>query len=303
MNILDAFAKLDAITEPLVESAATDDFKKLLDEINQLNQNIKVLQSQKAKEWDTEYSKKFEKEAEELNKLKKELSDLRQSYQDYLYTEVEDDGDRYYYNKIYKDNPERKAAAAEKEAALETRLKELETRYNRIVNELRAEQDLKFAKLSSKTNELSTKQSQKDLAFKTIIEEELPELEKLVEKIQEYVNITPDWKRITYNKGRIYFTLKNSKPFNYEVSYWEAIDEDKMEELALENEFIYDVAFSLGISEDIIDNLNKSNLGEVLEIPGSSWKFLFDFDVEYDEPDEDVSSISWDINCYLVKEL
>lgn len=126
-------------------------------------------------------------------------------------------------------------------------------------------------------------------------EEDRKEVERLCAKIRPYVEITPIWPTASdpsISKGRIYVNL-NDKPFDYEVDpddfddydYFKTDDVlDKLEKLYGE-ERLWWVADSLGISEESFDAALKT--GELIDIPGSSWKLLAALDVSIvgDEPE------------------
>jgi hypothetical protein len=328
MNILEAFQELD---KSMTESASTDEFKQLLMEINRLDKEIKELQSKKQSEWTTTYSKKFEKEAKELAQLKKDLQELRNSYREYSHTERERDDDRYFYYDVYVDNADKKAAVAEHEAELTTKLAELESKYQEIVNSIKAEAEADDTNtaLKTKSTTLGTKNERKAAILKKIIEEERPELEELVKKINTVTTVTADFNSLSAGNGTLIFRF-TSTPFTYEIDY-DRIDvddgeatintsgiEDALNEDVFENGFLYDVGYSLDLPEDEIENWDE---GEAIEIPGSTWKLWKVYDISYDEPEvhsyssgratywepdwDDIDydeEINWTVTCFLVKD-
>lgn len=326
MNITEAFNYLDSI---LLESAATDEFRQLSKEIDQLDKEIKTIQNQKTKSWDHKYTRKYELVALELTQLKQELKDLEKSYKEFSHTEREDDGDRYYYFDVFVDNPEKKAAVAAQEKALEKKLKELEIEYNKIVAELRAEYEKDFRSyskaMSDKAAIVANKKNAKNNLFKAIIAEERAELEQLINKVNKYTKVNANISNITLHNGKLFLGL-TSKTKEIEIDLWDDVDyednyasvnTDKLvtiaEEHALEDGFLFDVAYSLGIDEERLDQIDFtfSSSGNTVDIPNSSWKLSTDCDMSHNKPHVSVhynevdveENFEYTITCYLVKEI
>lgn len=293
MDMTEAFRQLDEI---LQESTATDNLKQLLTEIDQLNNNIKDLWAQKDNSWKTEYSKKFEKESAELLQLKNELRDLIDTYRHKHYTDWDSDGDPTDFE--YSIDEKKRSEVAEREADIRKRLAEVQARHDKLAAEVKAEHEASFAghtaAIADKSSVLKTKKERKEEIFNKIVEEEQPELEKLLSKIIAAKEVMADPRQITLHKGSLYVSL--TKTFDCEVNEGDlmlddneepSFDSNRIAALVSEDQGtdgLYTIAEYLGISDDVIYSALKSGQVANLEIPNNTWKLSTDFDIEVGEP-------------------
>lgn len=284
MNMLEAFEQLDKLNE-----SAIDDLRGIISEINELDQEINSLKDQK---YNSDTAKKINQMQKELWQLGCDISNLKDTYRTREYTEFDSDGDPTDWEYIITDENQ-KAAVAEQEAALEQKYAELNANFKEL--QKIAETEEVALKLKNKTSVLKSKEERKKAIVNAVIEEDRPELEKIIADANKHVKLTPDWKKVSQHNGKIYLKLISDE-FDYEVDhdYIEYdgdepyIDTDKLynnlEEYILE-EPIYEVAYSLINNDEVVDSLKREDRGELLDIPGSSWKFLFDFDLDYVDPE------------------
>ena len=292
MNLTEALKQLDALNE----SVATDEYKQILSDIQKLDSEIQELQRQKAKSWENNYTKKFETETKQLNQLRKELEDLKKSYQEVWYTEREEDDDRYYYYDVYRDNPEKKAAVADKENELSKKLVELETRYEEIVASIKTEHETDFAaqtkSITDKSASLKNKQERKKEIFQKILEEERSELERILKKISDR-SIYIDWVHFSIRKNKLIIPLvkKHSVTIDQDdfefdtdgvASFNSTSVESNIDDEAIE--MLQQIAYDLGVDDTQIDEwLNKKEIN--CPIPKSSWLLSNNWDTDLQEPD------------------
>jgi hypothetical protein len=287
---------------PLVESAATDEYRQLLGEIDQLETEVKDLQKQKAQSWNSEYSKKFAEETKALNQLRMELVDLKKSYE-HWYRVADHWGNVDWDFDI---DEEKKQEVAEQEAELEARFRELETKYNEIVAGVKAEHEADFAAhtqtISDKTSVLKNKKARKEAAFKAIVEEERPELEKILEELVTSKEVLVNWDQVKIHNGLIFVPI--TKTFDYEVDPDDidieqddtSFNETRIEEYTDEQgiEGLYTIADYLGLDQSELETAISAEKEVLLSIPNSSWKLSTSFDTEFDEPNITVYGWSGD---------
>ena len=325
MSILSAFDDMD---RALLESAATDEFKQLLAEITQLDQEIADLVKEKSTSWNTDYAKKFEAEQRDLERVRRDLDSLVRTYRTKHYTEWDDDGDPVNFE--YSINAAKQKEESMLEAAIRMKLEEDEAAYYRLKAQAEQDHAKAFAShtqaIKDKTAYKEDRKARKEALLKAIIEEERPELEELIKKANEYTKATADTNKISFHEGKLYLALTSEQDeiviepwsdVDYD-DYGASVDIDKLveeaENRALEDGFLLDVAYGLGFDEDALDKIDFTfgNTYSAIEIPGSSWKLLTGCDLEYNEPSawvnrHDETEIDEDfkytITCYLIKEL
>ncbi len=292
MKLTEAFEQLDLINE----SANTDEYSQILADIEKLDNEIRTLQGEKAKSWNSEYSKKFEQEAKELNDLRRELYKLIKSYQYVAHVWYDEDGHADY---DYEDDPELKAKVADQEAELRARLTELEAQYEKIVQGYKDEHEKAFAghtaDIAAKTQVLDDKKTRKKAVFADIVEEVRPELEELINRIGEGLSV--DWKHISINNGQLIVPISKSASDSYVDDYYDfdtddygptiTFDTEKFEddckESALEDD-LPQVAYNLDIPESDIDTWLTEDEGATIEIPASTWLLCNECYIEAEEP-------------------
>ena len=304
-------------------------------EISQLDKEIDELSRQKSRGWGSTYTQRYKNEEAELKQIKAELNALQNTYREW-YSELIDDDDRSYYMDNYTINREKQAAVADQEAVLVAKLKEVEAKYEKAVQKVKADYEKDFStqsqSITDKTNLRKDRQERKNASLKAIIEEDKAELEKIIENIHQYADITPKWDKINYQNGKIYFPLV-SPTFTFDFDPWEEVEFDGNEPYLdidnlidqlnndiMDDGYIFDVLAGTGIDETVIAALGESDIGELLAIPGSSWKFLFDVELDYNEPsisyyyrpgsywepddsELDCDDLKYNISCFLVKEI
>ena len=318
MNMLEAFEQLNKLNE-----SATDDFRDIAADLTVLEKEIKDLELKRFKNGQ---NLSDGPEANEIKQLKAELRDLQKSYQEFSHTERVYDDDRYWDDDIFVDNEEKKAAVADQEAALVKKLDELEAKYKELEVNIHAETDKSIA---DKKAALKSKQELKDSALKAIVEEDRAELEKIISKINAEVQMTPLWDEVSFHGNKIFLTLETKELESYGISEDEInFDDDdpsinvdnlyeKITEDATFDYMNYIGHYGLGI------DLKSYKKGDLMTIPGSSWKLLYDCDIDIeDEPQvthyEYTPATYWDtasvdleydeilyysVTCYLVKEI
>jgi DNA repair exonuclease SbcCD ATPase subunit len=325
MNMTEAFKQLNKI---LQESTASDEYSQVLQDMDQLDHEIKELQRHKEQSWNKKRSETAKAEAEELSKLRKELSALSDTYTNWRRVTTYDGDVDWDFDIDY----EKQKAVAKQEAELKNKLKELETRYNEILASVKAEHEASFADttrdITDKTSAFKAKKARKEEIFNRVKEEERAELDELLKKITAQLPVAADSSNISLFKGHLILGL-HSKTFTFDIDYelidfsndTASIDTNKVEE-QLKNstegeDFWGDIADSLEID---YKNIQSAAEGDLLDIPGSTWKLAYDFDVDYDEPEvhsyrsgdatywepawDDIDydeTINWTATCYLMK--
>lgn len=329
MNIAEAFEQLNSLNEQLLESAATDEYRQILGEIDQLERDVKDLQKQKAQSWNNDYSKKFEEETRALNQLRKELEILRSSYVRW-YRIADHWGDVDWDYDI--DNV-KKQEVAEQEAELEAKLKTLEARYNEIVAGVKAEHEADFAThtqtVFDKTSALKNKKERKETVFKTIVEEERPEIEKVLSELVAGEEVSIGWDQIKIHNNLIYLPITKTFSYNVDPDDFDFDDdiifndrriEDYINEQGIED--LYIIADYLGLDQDKITTAVDADKSILVDIPNSTWKLNTEFDTDFEEPNIVVhgwsgdgwneprefnydydDSIEYEITYYLTKEI
>lgn len=314
MNILEAFAQLDRLNE-----AASDDLRNVAAEIANLEQEINELQAQKRKT-----AGSFTKEADEINQLKAELEALKKSYKEFSHVEREYDDDRSWDYEVFVDNKEKKAAVADQEAELLTKLAELEANYRKLKAEAAAEHDKNIA---DRATALNAKKDIKKATIKTIIEENKEELDKLIAVINESVTVTPNWEGASYKDDKIYVELIGETQ-ECSVDYDDIVFESDDPYIDVERlyEYLEETAEEdLGCIGDALGtvDISQASKNDLLEIPGSSWKLLVNYEIDtegepevhsyeyypatyWDSASEDIDydkTWDWKAKFYLVKEI
>jgi DNA repair exonuclease SbcCD ATPase subunit len=326
MNILEAFKQLDRLNE-----SATDDFRQIVKEMDTLESEIEELQKQKSNGWTDEFAKTVDTEEKALKQLEIDLDTLRRTYKHKVYTEWDRDGDPTDFEYRIDDN--KKAAVAEQEAELVNKLKELKDRFKKLKTDAEAAHTAKFADhikaINDKSNLLSSKKDLKNTTLKKVIEEDRQELEGIIAKINAEVPMTPLWDDVSFSGNKIFLTLETEELESYEISYDEinfdddypSINVDSLYE-RLEENATFDYMNYIGLYGLGID-IKPYKKGDLIPIPGSSWKLLYDCDIfPEDEPQvthykytpatywdtasEDLEydeTVYYSVNCYLVKEI
>lgn len=323
MSILNAFNNLN---RSLLESASTDEFKQLLAEIIEIEGEIKDLQKEVSDGWTRDFAEKLNDARAEINKVRKDLRDVINTYETEYIFGYDEDGHPDY---DYETDPIEKRKAEMLESAIRSKLAQVEAAYDALKAQLEQEHTIAFKtqkdSIQDKATTRDTKKKRKEEVLKAIIEEERPELERLIKQIREYTKATVDISKITFNDGKLYLAI-TSETEEIEIDLWDDIDYDddyasvnisKLESYAedrvLEDGFLFDVAFGLGIAEDMLDQIDFtfSNTGKTVGIPNSTWKLLTDCDLECNEPSASVhydevevdEDFEYTVTCYLVKEI
>lgn len=329
MNILKVFKALDSINE----SASLDAYKQALADIDKLDAEISVLQKEKSDSWTADYEKKFEAERKRLEGLRRELDELLRTYKTKYYTEWDNDGDPVNFD--YHINAAEEKSASIIEASLRAGIAKLETEYHKLRTQAEQDHAKAFAihsqSIKDKSAAIDTLKSRKEALLKAVIAEERPELEKLVAKIQELVNVTPDWEHMTIHQNKLVLSLASpEKTYDVNPEYDLDYDDDgatvnisriesNLQDDVFESGYFYELAESLGINENAVD---EAKSGDLLSIPDSDWKLDIDFDLDFEEPEvhsynytpatywdpaeEDIDydeSFDWKVINYLVKEI
>ena len=323
MSILSAFNNLN---HSLLESASTDEFKLLLTEIAEIEADIKTLEKEVSDGWTRDFAEKLNDARAEINKVHKDLRDIINTYETEYIFGYDEDGHPDY---DYETDPVEKRKAEMLESAIRLKLAQVEAAYDALKAKLEQEHALAFktqkVSIQDKSTTRDTKKKRKEEVLRAIIEEERPELERLIKQIGEYTKATVDISKITFNKGKLYLAI-TSETEEIEIDLWDDIDydgdyasvnidklESYAEDRALEDGFLFDVAFGLGIAEDMLDQIDFtfSNTGKTVDIPNSTWKLLTDCDLDCNEPSASVhydevevdEDFEYTITCYLVKEI
>ena len=323
MSILNAF---DNLNRSLLESASTDEFKQLLAEITEIEGEIKDLQKEVSDGWTRDYAKQLDAAMAEIQRVRKDLYEIIGSYEIEYLRGYDEDGHPDYDYDVDKDK-QRKAEMLE--ATVRQKLAQVEAAYDALKAQLEQDHATAFSTqksgIQTKTSSRDDRKKRKEEVLKAIIEEERPELERLIKQISEYTKATVDISKITFNNGKLYLAI-TSETEEIEIDLWDDIDYDgdyasvntnKLESYAedrvLEDGFLFDVAFGLGIDEDMLDQIdfNFGNTGKTVDIPNSTWKLSTDCDLECNEPSASVhydevevdEDFEYTVTCYLVKEI
>ena len=323
MSILSAFNNLN---HSLLESASTDEFKLLLTEIAEIEADIKTLEKEVSDGWTRDFAEKLNDARAEINKVHKDLRDIINTYETEYIFGYDEDGHPDY---DYETDPVEKRKAEMLESAIRLKLAQVEAAYDALKAQLEQEHALAFktqkGSIQDKSTTRDAKKKRKEEVLRAIIEEERPELERLIKQIGEYTKATVDISKITFNNGKLYLAI-TSETEEIEIDLWDDIDYDDdyasvnidklesyAEDRALEDGFLFDVAFGLGIAEDMLDQIDFtfSNTGKTVDIPNSTWKLLTDCDLDCNEPSASVhydevevdEDFEYTITCYLVKEI
>jgi hypothetical protein len=324
MSILSAF---DDLGNNLLESAATDEYKQLLVEIAEIEADIESLQKEVSDGWTKDFKHQLSDIEDEIQKVRRDLYDLIKSYEIEEFWGYDEDGHKEYN---YWTDKDKQREVAMLEATIRKKLEQVEAMHAALEKQLRQDHETAYAtqtrNIRAKATARDDKKKRKEELLKDIIEEERPELEELIKKANEYTTASADISKVTFNNGKLYLAL-TSDTETIEIDYWDDIDYDDdyasvnmnklegyAEDSALEDGFLFDVAFGLGFDEDAVNNIeftfgNKSIT--TVDIPGSSWKLLTGCDMDCNEPrvsvhydevevDED---FEYTITCYLVKEI
>ena len=78
MSILNAFNNLN---RSLLESASTDEFKQLLAEITEIEDEIKDLQKEVSDGWTRDYARQLDTAMAEIRRVRKDLYEIIRSYE------------------------------------------------------------------------------------------------------------------------------------------------------------------------------------------------------------------------------
>lgn len=323
MSILSAFNDL---SHSLLESASTDEFKLLLTEIAEIEADIKTLEKEVSDGWTRDFAEKLNDARAEINKVHKDLRDIISTYETEYIFGYDEDGHPDY---DYETDPVEKRKAEMLESAIRLKLAQVEAAYDTLKAQLEQEHALAFktqkGSIQDKSTTRDAKKKRKEEVLRAIIEEERPELERLIKQIGEYTKANIDISKITFNNGKLYLAI-TSETDEIEIDLWDDIDYDDdyasvnidklesyAEDRALEDGFLFDVAFGLGIAEDMLDQIDFtfSNTGKTVDIPNSTWKLLTDCDLDCNEPSASVhydevevdEDFEYTITCYLVKEI
>lgn len=323
MSILNAF---DSLGSTLLESAATDEFKQLLGEIAEVEDEIKTLQKEVSDGWSRDYAQKLNAAMVEIQRVRKDLYDLVRTYKIEYLLGYDEDGHPDYDYEIDKAE-QRKAAMLE--AIIRDKLAKVEAEYDKLKAQLEHEHALAYdtqnRSIQTKASSRDDKKKRKEEVLKAIIEEERPELERLIKQIGEYTKVTVDINKITFNNGKLFLAI-TSETETIEIDLWDDIDWDddyasvrtdsleaQAEDNAVEDGFLFDVAFGLGFDENMLDQIDFGfgNTGDTVAIPNSTWKLLTDCDLECNEPSASVhydevdvdEDFEYTVTCYLVKEI
>lgn len=323
MSILNAFNNLN---RSLLESASTDEFKQLLAEIAEIEGEIKDLQREVSDGWTRDYARQLDTAMAEIRRVRKDLYEIIRSYEIEYLRGYDEDGHPDYDYDVDKD-AQRKAEMLE--ATVRQKLAQVEAAYDKLKAQLEQDHATAFSTqrsgIQTKTSSRDDRQKRKEEVLKAIIEEERPELERLIKQISEYTKATIDINKITFNNGKLYLAI-TSETEEIEIDLWDDIDYDDdyasvnvnklesyAEDRALEDGFLFDVAFGLGIAEDMLDQIDFTfgNTGKTVDIPNSTWKLLTDCDLDCNEPSASVhydevevdEDFEYTVTCYLVKEI
>lgn len=324
MSILNAFNNLN---RSLLESASTDEFKQLLAEITEIEGEIKDLQKEVSDGWTRDYARQLDTAMAEIRRVRKDLYEIIRSYEIEYLRGYDEDGHPDYDYDVDRD-AQRKAEMLE--ATIRQKLAQVEADYDKLKAQLEQDHATAFSTqksgIQTKTSSRDDRKKRKEEVLKAIIEEERPELEELIKKANEYTTANADISKVTFNNGKLYLAL-TSDTETIEVDYWDDIDYDDdyasvnmnklegcAEDRALEDGFLFDVAFGLGLDDDTVNNI-KFTFGDssitTVDIPGSSWKLLTGCDMDCNEPSVSVhydevevdEDFEYTITCYLVKEI
>ena len=325
MSILSGFEDLG---NNLLESAASDEYKQLLTEIDEIEADIKSIQKEVSDGWTRDYAKKLEASMAEIQRVRKDLRELISTYETEYVFGYDEDGHREY---DYETDPVKKREASMLEATIRKKLEQVEAAYDALKAQLQRDHATAYTthnkNIRSKTTTRDDKKKRKEELLKNIIEEERQELEQLIKKANEHTTAHADISKVSFHNGMLYLAL-TSNTEAIEVDYWDDIDYDDdyptvnigklesyAEDRALEDGFLIDVAYGLGFEEDVIDTIkftfNSNSNTDTMDIPGSSWKLLTGCDMDYNEPSVSVhydevevnEDFEYTVTCYLVKEL
>jgi len=290
MNLFEAFDALDKISRDiLIESANISTYKQILAEIAQIEAEIKSLQQQKSKKWSSDYVSRLKDSEKALIALRQELMELEQSYKEYWYTEREQDDDRYYFYDKYRDNPEKKAAVADKEAELRDRLKKLEAEHDALTAKVKADFETDLADhtktIADRIAMRDAKKGEIEAARKTVIDEVKAELSQKCADVAHLV--TPAWDKLVIKDTKIILPLV-SEPYSVEITD-EDFDEDDnflydnvleaATESYLESDEYYEI-IELIVEQPEDDPISAIDTDKLLSIPNSEWQLNCDIDTE-----------------------
>jgi hypothetical protein len=292
MNISQAFSKLNNI---LCESAATDELRQTLADIDQLDADIKTLQKEKSDGWDKDFKHRLDDSWDEVRRISQELHSILAEYRKKRYTEWDQDGDPTDFEIL--ENEKVKKEVAMLEATIRARLAQVESDYAKLLTQVQNDHESAF---SSHSQQITTKSASRDAAhqrkdtlWKTVAEESQAELSKLLAKCQKQVQITPQWDKMKIKDRTLILSIIMPAGCLY-------IDDDYLdqdwEETTIKSNKVYDdiyeavyedghftkFADSLGIPGAFVD---AAEAGDLLSIPGSDWKLDYDVDLEYKEPE------------------
>lgn len=292
MDVSKAFQALDGI---LTEATAKEDLKKLLADIEQLDQEIDDLRKEMNDEWTGNYVQRYKNEQEEFLHVSQELAKLRATYRTKYYTDWDDDGDPTDFDFHVDKKKEKEASIIE--AMIEAKVKELEANFKKLKAQAEAEYSAAFAthsqSIKDKTTTRDTKKSTRKQAIRAAIEEERPELEKIIAKLQKTLKVEPAWDSAEVRGNKLIFTIIGPGG-EYEVEYDEDFDRDEdgtsidqgkiwdtIYDSIWEDGYLADFAAALDIDEVLIDAADAQTF---FDIPGSDWKLSCDVEPVYDEP-------------------
>lgn len=329
MNMSQAFSELNSI---LHESATTDELKKTLADIDQLDAEIKELQKEKSDGWAKDYEHKLAAERAALSRISQELDSLVREYRSKKYTEFDQDGDPTNFEII--DNDRIKKEVSIIEASIKDRLSQVRADYEKLLAQVKSDHAAAYAthtqKISDKNISKASASTRKETLLKTIIEEAKEELAPLVNRATKQVQATPLWEKLKISKDKLILeVVMPAGVFCVDDDYinqdydGSSIDQDKiynnMMEEVYEDGHFSKLADCLGIDEAFVDAADE---GDLLEIPSCSWKLDYEVDLDYTEPEitheyydpgnywnppeydiEYDEEVDWSIIFYLIKEI
>lgn len=287
MNLFEALHKLDKVNTPLKESTNIEAYKQLMSEIEALEQEIKELDSKKAGSWDAKFEAKLKDSYRELRAVEAELDAVVKSY---TYRPLRWADENGHIDEIEIDE-KKKEEVAEQEAEIRQRLDKLYKDYYELKDSVQKEHNAEFKahdqEVAAKRSTVASNKTKQAETVKVILEEERAELEGLCAKINDYCTVTPQWDKFTIYKGNLILRLRGES-FETEVEEDDFDDNDSFKEEAVleriaekveESDNYYEILSALGID---VDNLDWSifSKSDPIDIPGSSWKFDPDVDID-----------------------
>jgi predicted nucleic acid-binding Zn-ribbon protein len=171
----------------LLESEASNAVFKSLREIEQLDAELKALEKQLADDRTafTYRGSELQTAFTDLYKLERKLDALQNTYTRRLYDVASDSFD-------FEIDQEKQAAVANEEQTLIAELEILKQAYKEVKDDIQAKFNSQYADSLNKSKEKRTSRTAasktKNEAFKTLIEEEKPEIEKAFELIRSVVD-------------------------------------------------------------------------------------------------------------------